>query len=125
MLTNQFLINNCSLSIFLKQSNYYITAMIIDHYSLDGHEYKHKFKVTRNIGTDEHLRKAIQSHTSFNSLRVGSPNRIMTIRKKVPILLSPYLIKLNLLNMLNIKTSLTYIILIPINTNLESTIFLF
>ena len=51
------------------------------HYSLDGHEDKHKFKVTRNIGTTEHLRKAIQSHTSFNSLRVGSPNRIMTIRK--------------------------------------------
>ena len=23
------------------------------HYSLDGHEDKHKFKVTRNIGTDE------------------------------------------------------------------------
>ena len=52
------------------------------HYSLDGHEDKHKFKVTRNIGTDEHLRKAIQSHTSYNSLRVGSPNRIMTLLKK-------------------------------------------
>ena len=54
------------------------------HYSLDGQEDKHKFKVTRNIGTDEHLRKAIQSHTTFNSLRVGSPNRIMSIKKKSP-----------------------------------------
>ena len=52
--------------------------------TLDGHEDKHKFKVTRNIGTDKHLRKAIQSHTSFNSLRVGSPNRIMSIKKKSP-----------------------------------------
>ena len=54
------------------------------HYTLDGHEDKHKFKVTRNIGTDEYLRKAIQSHTSFNSLRVGSPNQIMSIKKKSP-----------------------------------------
>ena len=49
---------------------------------MDGHEEKHKYKVTRNIGTDGHLRKAIQSHTSYNSLRVGSPNRIVTLLKK-------------------------------------------
>ena len=51
------------------------------HYSLEGHENTRKYKVSRNIGTDEHLRKAINSHTSFNSLRVGSPLRIMSIRK--------------------------------------------
>ena len=54
------------------------------HYSLDGHEDKRKFKVTRNIGTDEHLKKAIQSHTTFNSLRVGSPKRIMSLKKRSP-----------------------------------------
>ena len=52
------------------------------HYSLEGHENKRKYMVSRKIGTDEHLRKAISSHTSFNSLRVGSPLRIMSIRKK-------------------------------------------
>ena len=54
------------------------------HYSLEGHEDKKKFKVTRNIGTDEHLKKAINSHSSFNSLRVGSPQRKMSIRKRSP-----------------------------------------
>ena len=54
------------------------------HYSLDAHEDKRKFKVTRNIGTDEHLKKAIQSHTTFNSLRVGSPKRIMSLKKRSP-----------------------------------------
>ena len=52
------------------------------HYSLEGHENTRKCKVSRNIGTDEYLRKAISNHTSFNSLRVGSPLRIMSVRKK-------------------------------------------
>ena len=69
-----------------KSNSYHIISYFIsvNHYSLDGHEEKHKYKVTRNIGTDGHLRKAIQSHTSFNSKRVGSPNRIMSIKKKSP-----------------------------------------
>ena len=54
------------------------------HYSLQGHEDSRKFKVVRNIGTDSHLKKALSSHTSYNSLRVGSPNRIMSIREKNP-----------------------------------------
>ena len=47
-------------------------------------EDKRKFKVSRNIGTDQHLKKALSSHISYNSLRVGSPDRIMSIRKKNP-----------------------------------------
>ena len=66
---------------FHETNGEYVEAV---HYSLDGHEDKRKFKVTRNIGTDERLRKAIQSHTSFNSKRVVSPNRIMTLKKKSP-----------------------------------------
>ena len=60
------------------------------HYSLQGHEDSRKFKVVRNIGTDSHLKKALSSHTSYNSLRVGSPNRIMSIRKKILTLHSLY-----------------------------------
>ena len=40
--------------------------------------------------TDSHLKKALSSHTSYNSLRVGSPNRIMSIRKKILTLHSLY-----------------------------------
>ena len=42
------------------------------HYSLDGHEKNRGLKVKRNIGSDEHLKRALKSHISFNSLRVGS-----------------------------------------------------
>ena len=54
------------------------------HYSLDGHEATRKFKVKRNLGSDEHLKRALKSHISFNSLRVGSPDRLMSIRKSSP-----------------------------------------
>ena len=49
--------------------------------SLDGHEEKRGLKVKRNLGSDEHLKRALKSHISFNSLRVGSPKRVMSIRK--------------------------------------------
>ena len=52
------------------------------HYSLDGHEKNRSLKVKRNIGSDEHLKRALKSHISFNSLRVCSPDRVMTIRNK-------------------------------------------
>ena len=54
------------------------------HYSLDGHEKNRGLKVKRNIGSDEHLKRALKSLISFNSLRVGSPDRVMTIRKNSP-----------------------------------------
>ena len=54
------------------------------HYSLDGHKKNRWLKVKRNIGSDEHLKRALKSHISFNSLRVGSPDRVMTIRKNSP-----------------------------------------
>ena len=41
-------------------------------------------KVKRNIGSDEHLKRALKSHIFFNSLRVGSPDRDMTIRRNSP-----------------------------------------
>ena len=66
---------------FYNTNGEYVEAV---HYSLDGHEDKRKFKVSRNIGTDQHLKKALSSHISYNSLRVGSPDRIMSIRKKNP-----------------------------------------
>ena len=54
------------------------------HYSLDGHEATRKFKVKRNLGSDEHLKRALKSHILFNSVRVGSPERLMSIRKCRP-----------------------------------------
>ena len=54
------------------------------HYSLDGQEETRKLKVKRNIGSDEHLKRALKSHISFNSLRIGSPTRVMKIRKNSP-----------------------------------------
>ena len=54
------------------------------HYSLDGHEATRKFKVKRNLGSDEHLKRALKSHISFNSVRIGSPDRLMSIRKSSP-----------------------------------------
>ena len=54
------------------------------HYSLDGHEETRKLKIKRNIGSDEHLKRALKSHVSFNSLRIGSPTRVMTIRRNSP-----------------------------------------
>ena len=59
----------------------YVEAL---HYSLDGHEEKRKLKVKRKLGSDGHLKKSLISHVSFNSLRVGSPKRIMTLRKTTP-----------------------------------------
>ena len=44
----------------------------------------HGLKVKRKLGTDGHLKKALTSHISYNSLRVGSPNRVMTLRKSKP-----------------------------------------
>ena len=32
------------------------------HYSLDGHEDTRKFKVKRNLGSDEYLKRALKSH---------------------------------------------------------------
>ena len=93
------------------------------HYSLEGHEDKKKFKVTRNIGTDEHLKKAINSHSSFNSLRVGSPQRIMSNRKRSPNSpLTRYEKQINLLIILTcitqilsyqIWSAVTFIIILP------------
>ena len=59
------------------------------HYSLDGHEKKRGLKVKKNIGSEEHLKRALKSHISFNLLRVGSPDRVMTIRKNSPKLGKP------------------------------------
>ena len=58
----------------------YVEAL---HYSLDTFEEKKKLKVKRKLGTDGHLKKALSIHISFNSLRVGSPNRVMTLRRKI------------------------------------------
>lgn len=41
-------------------------------------------KVKRNIGSDEHLKRALKSHISFNSLRVGS-KVLMGINSTLPI----------------------------------------
>ena len=41
-------------------------------------------KVKRNLGSDEHLKRALKSHISFNSMKVGSPKRIMTLKRKSP-----------------------------------------
>ena len=54
------------------------------YYSLDGFEEMKKLKVKRKLGTDGHLKKALTSHISYNSLQVGSPNRVMTLRKSKP-----------------------------------------
>ena len=54
------------------------------HYSLDGHEESRKYKVKRNLGSDEHLKRALKSHISFNSMKVGSPKRIMTLKRNSP-----------------------------------------
>ena len=66
---------------FHETNGEYVEAV---HYSLDGHEETRKLKVKRNIGSDEHLKKVLKSHVSFNSLRIGSPSRIMTIRNNSP-----------------------------------------
>ena len=66
---------------FYETNGEYVEAV---HYSLDGHEKTRNLKVKRNLGSDEHLKRALKSHISFNSLRIGSPNRIMTIRKNSP-----------------------------------------
>ena len=63
-----------------------VAGMILEadealHYSLDGFEEMKKLKVKRKLGTDGHLKKALTSHINYNSLRVGSPNRVMTLRK--------------------------------------------
>ena len=54
------------------------------HYSLDGHEESRKYKVKRILGSDEHLKRALKSHISFNSMKVGSPKRIMTLKRNSP-----------------------------------------
>ena len=64
---------------FYETNGEYIEAV---HYSMDGHEKTRNLKVKKNLGSDEHLKRALKSHISFNSLIIGSPNRIMTIRKK-------------------------------------------
>ena len=66
---------------FYETNGEYVEAV---HYSLDGHEKTRNLKVKRNLGSDEHLKRALKSHISFNSLKIGSPNRIMTIRKNSP-----------------------------------------
>ena len=45
---------------------------------------KKKLKVKRKLSMDGHLKKALSSHISFNSLRVRSPNRVMTLRRNTP-----------------------------------------
>ena len=62
---------------FCETNGEYVEAV---HYSLDGHEEKRGLKVKRNIGSDGHLKRDLKSHISFNSLRVGSPDRVMSIR---------------------------------------------
>ena len=59
----------------------YVEAL---HYSLDGFEEMKKLKVKRQLGSDGHLKKSLISHISYNSLRVGSPNRVMSLRKSTP-----------------------------------------
>ena len=66
---------------FYDTNGEYVEAV---HYSLDGHEKTRNLKVKRNLGSDEHLKRALKSHISFNSLRIGSPNRRMTIRNNSP-----------------------------------------
>ena len=66
---------------FYDTNGEYVEAV---HYSLDRHEDKRKFKVSRNIGTDQHMKKALSSHISYNSLRVESLNRIISIRGENP-----------------------------------------
>ena len=46
---------------FYNTNGEYVEAV---HYSLDGHEDKRKFKVSRNIGTDQHLEKTLSSYIS-------------------------------------------------------------
>ena len=43
-----------------------------------------EFKTDRKFNLKLEKLSTIQSHTSFNSKRVGSPNRIMSIKKKSP-----------------------------------------
>ena len=38
----------------------------------------------RHMKTHEKAKKALKSHVSFNSLRIGSPSRIMTFRNNSP-----------------------------------------
>ena len=66
---------------FFETNGEYVEAV---HYSVDGHKETRRLKVKRNIGSDEHLKRALKSHISFNSLRVGSPDRVMTIRRNSP-----------------------------------------
>ena len=66
---------------FYETNGEYVEAV---HYSLDGHEKTRNLKVKRNLGSDEHLKRALKSHISFNSLRIGSPDRKMTIRNNSP-----------------------------------------
>jgi hypothetical protein len=54
-----------------------IQAIISEHLNI---YYNCEFKPIQ-IKSGKGSEPVIQSHTSFNSLRVGSPNRIMTIRK--------------------------------------------
>ena len=72
---------NLMLQNFYDTNGEYIEAV---HYSLDGHKKTRNLKIKINLGSDEHLKRALKSHISFNSLRIGSPDRIMTIRKNSP-----------------------------------------
>ena len=61
------------------------------HSSLRIHEESHGYKVVKQIGTPEHLKKSQQSITSFNSLRAGfcSPKDFTLRRKSSPHSSSP------------------------------------
>ena len=53
------------------------------HYSLKNHEHDHGYVVKKKQGTPHHLLKALQSLSSFNSMRVGAtPPQEFTLRKK-------------------------------------------
>ena len=58
---------------------------------MDSHEESHGYKVVKQIGTPEHLKKNQQSITSFNSLRAGfcSPKDFTLRRKSSPHYSSP------------------------------------
>ena len=66
---------------FYETNGEYLEAV---HYSLDGLEKTRNLKVKRNLGSDEHLKRALKSHIFFNFLRIGSPDREMTIRNISP-----------------------------------------
>ena len=55
------------------------------HKTLRLHEEHHGFKVVRKLGSKNHLKKALASHVSLNSLKAGfSPARDLMLRTPSP-----------------------------------------